>query len=308
MVNLENKLTVDDLIVEYMIYKVKNGYEPSFLTSEFMSFLYFFESKMEVHDSLYNNEALFQRFFKRKNEHDWSCGKGIYSDEKVIEPHMNMVYSKKDNDYLIKANYKLSEYDRSVINTYFMPGGPWGEGKAKEIRNIIGEYLTDYPKRTIDEGTDVYDYQMTVGKYIAAEIIINTGEKCMKEQKYNYKLTKEFQDKLVELYNILYKRVAILYSEDRNLKISTYSNGYLARANYDLLIQNCEIIDKTLKFNKKALTIDLEKMKIEEIQQIGVLYDLDDEYDIKSTEYFIGNDKAKKLSKSLERLKLIKHC
>lgn len=30
MVNLEHKLTVDDLIVEYMMYKVKNGYEPSF--------------------------------------------------------------------------------------------------------------------------------------------------------------------------------------------------------------------------------------------------------------------------------------
>ena len=32
MVNLEHKLTIDDLIVEYMMYKVKNGYEPSFLT------------------------------------------------------------------------------------------------------------------------------------------------------------------------------------------------------------------------------------------------------------------------------------
>ena len=44
MVNLEHKLTVDDLIVEYMMYKVKNGYEPSFLTSEFISFLYFSKS------------------------------------------------------------------------------------------------------------------------------------------------------------------------------------------------------------------------------------------------------------------------
>ena len=40
MVNIEHKLTVDDLIVEYMAYKVRNGYEPSFLTSEFISFLY----------------------------------------------------------------------------------------------------------------------------------------------------------------------------------------------------------------------------------------------------------------------------
>ena len=71
MVNLEHKLTIDDLIVEYMMYKVKNGYEPSFLTSEFISFLYFFESKMEIEDSLYENIKLFERFFQRKNEHDW---------------------------------------------------------------------------------------------------------------------------------------------------------------------------------------------------------------------------------------------
>ena len=38
MINLEHKLTADDLIVEYMVYKVKNGYEPSFLISEFMDF------------------------------------------------------------------------------------------------------------------------------------------------------------------------------------------------------------------------------------------------------------------------------
>lgn len=30
MVNLEHSLTVDDLIVEYMMYKVKKGYEPKF--------------------------------------------------------------------------------------------------------------------------------------------------------------------------------------------------------------------------------------------------------------------------------------
>ena len=40
--NLEHKLTVDDLIVEYMMYKVKHGYEPKFSTSEFIGFLYFF--------------------------------------------------------------------------------------------------------------------------------------------------------------------------------------------------------------------------------------------------------------------------
>ena len=54
MINLEHRLTVDDLIVEYAIYKVKNGYEPKYSTSEFIDFLHFFETKMEVDDVLYD--------------------------------------------------------------------------------------------------------------------------------------------------------------------------------------------------------------------------------------------------------------
>lgn len=106
MLNLEHKLTVDDLIVEYMMYKVRNGYEPSFLISEFISFLYFFESKMPVEDSLYDNDKLFQRFFERKLERDWARTVSWSTDKKEIVPHMEMVYSDKDNDYLNKANYK----------------------------------------------------------------------------------------------------------------------------------------------------------------------------------------------------------
>ena len=66
MINLEHRLTVDDLIVEYAIYKVKNGYEPKYSTSEFIDFLHFFETKMEVDDVLYDGEELFKRFFERK--------------------------------------------------------------------------------------------------------------------------------------------------------------------------------------------------------------------------------------------------
>lgn len=66
MINLEHRLTVDDLIVEYAIYKVKNGYEPKYSTSEFIDFLHFFETKMEVDDVLYDGEELFKDFLKEK--------------------------------------------------------------------------------------------------------------------------------------------------------------------------------------------------------------------------------------------------
>ena len=63
MVNLEHKLTTDDLIVEYLMYRIKNGYNPEFLTSDFIEFLRFFETKMEVEDTIYDGVPLFKRFF-----------------------------------------------------------------------------------------------------------------------------------------------------------------------------------------------------------------------------------------------------
>lgn len=183
MVNLEHKLTVDDLIIEYMIYKVKNGYEPSFLASEFINFLIFFESKMPVLDSIYDEEKLFTRFFKRMGENGWSRTISLLTEEKVAIPHMDIVYNKLDDDYFITANYKLSDYDQSIINTYFMNDGKYGSknGEVFKIRSIIGEYLSKQPKRTIDENVKIDENDLIIGQYISAEIISIIWKNHIKE-------------------------------------------------------------------------------------------------------------------------------
>ena len=326
MVNLEHKLTVDDLIVEYMMYKVKNGYEPSFLTTEFINFLYFFESKMLVEDSLYENEKLFQRFFERKAESDWSITIDWKTDKKKIIPHMDMVYSDKDNDYLIKANYKLSDFDRSVINTYFMDNGMGQyddfKGQTLKIRNIIGEWLADYPKRKIDENIEIEEQNLLVGKYIAAEIITSIWNsyidkqiqnhtwprQCKDMNKYLFEMdlaniigTKSIKKDLIELYSALSKRIAILYQKDKKLKISSFSNGYLAHANYKLLVQGYENII-SIAFGKynKSLEVDLSTLTFKESHEIDEVYNWDEDPDIKTTTTSVGNKNAKKLVKNLD--------
>ena len=326
MVNLEHKLTVDDLIVEYMMYKVKNGYEPSFLTSEFINFLYFFESKMLVEDSLYENEKLFQRFFERKVERDWSITIDWKTDKKQVIPHMDMVYSDKDNDYLIKANYKLSDFDRSVINTYFMDNGLGKyddfEGQTFKIRNIIGEWLADYPKRKIDETIEIEEQNLLVGKYIAVEIITNIWNSHIDEQiknhtwpkqckdmnKYLFEMdlaeiigTKSIKKDLIELYSVLSKRIAILYQQDKNLKISSFSKGYLAHSNYKLLVQGYENII-SIAFGKynKSLEVDLSTLTFKESHEIDGVYNWDEDPDIKTTITSVGNENVKKLVRNLD--------
>lgn len=313
MVNLEHKLTVDDLIVEYLIYKVRNGYETSFFTSEFMDFLSFFQRKMEVEDILYENDKLFKRFFERKNNSDWSIS------------HMEMEYSAKDKDYLIKANYKLSDYDASVINTYFMDNGmgKFGMGKTAEIRNIIREYLSSQPRRKIDETIVIDDNEIIIGKQIAALIITEIWNshiskqieyhqwpgQCMDINKYLFEIdlaeiinVKSIKSELIDLYNVISKRIAILYHQDRNLKVSSYRNGYLKRSNYELLVQGYEnIIGIAFGEFKKALEFDLSTLTFKESHVIDDVYDWNEDLDIKTTTILVGNDNVKKLMKNLEK-------
>ena len=51
---------------------------------------------------------------------------------------------------MIQANYKLSYFDRSVINTYFME-----KIQTFKMRKLIEEYLANIPKRSIDDTIDV---------------------------------------------------------------------------------------------------------------------------------------------------------
>ena len=319
MVNLEHKLTVDDLIVEYMIYKTKNGYEPSFTTSEFISFLYFFENKMPVEDTLYENKKLFERFFERKGESDWNSS--IFKANQIV-PHMDMIYLEKEEDYLIKANYKLSAYDKSVINTYFMEGYDNPRGKAAQIRNIIGEYLMSEEKRTLDLDTSVTEKEMLMGKCIAANIIMNIWEKYINDLSLAQKWPKQcndinkyllemdlatiigvvsIKDTLTEIYKVFSKRAAVLYSQDKNLRISTYDNQYLARANYEVLIKGYEkIMNHTFGINAKSLDIDVTLSTYRESNYIGLVYEWDDDPIEATRNEKIKTARIKKMIKKLD--------
>ena len=88
--------------------------------------------------------------------------------------------------------------------------------------------------------------------------------------------TKSIKKQLLELYNTFSKRIAILYHYDRNLKVSSSTNSYLARANYELLIQGYEkIIGIAFGPYKKALeSLNRTDYNVEEISCFVVPYNL----------------------------------
>lgn len=311
--NVEHKLTVDDVIVEYMMYKIKNGYEPKFLASEFIEFLKTLNGKIEVEDPTYEKDKLFPRFFERKLEKEWRNG-----------PHMNMKSIEEKDDFVIEANYKFSIYDESVINTYFMKYNDKKE-RVTELREAIGKFLSNEPKRKIDTTIEVDKNAEIIGKYTAAEIISNIWESYIATKIENHQWPRQCRDMntylletdlaviiglpsikktLLDLYCILAKRIAILYFQDKNLRISSYKNGFLERANYELLIEGYEdTIGIAFGKFKKSLHIDLENLTLAESHEKEGIYFEDEDPEIKTTTTAIKDNSVKRLVRNLEKNK-----
>lgn len=163
-----------------------------------------------------------------------------------------------------------------------MPGGSWGKGKTAEIRNLIGEYLSEQPKREIDDTIEIDETALMVGKYLTAEIVKNIWnshiskqierhkwpEQCRDINKYLLKMDlaeiiglKSMRKELLDFYRVISRRIAILYQQDKDLKISNSGGGYLARSNYELLISGYQnIFSIAFGEYKSSLDIDYQKL------------------------------------------------
>jgi hypothetical protein len=313
MVNLDYNLTVDDLIVEYMLYKVKNGYDSCFTVSEFIDFLYFFKSKMNVEDILFDGKDLFDRFFDRKSKSDWSNG-----------AHMEMVYIEDKDDYLIKANEKFSCYDESVINTYFMDRMGHKE-QVNNIRNVIGEWISTQKNIEIDDSTIVTERDITIGKYVAIEIILCIWDSFIDNHKKSNEWPKQCNDivkylldfdlaevielksiknDLLELFNVISKRVAIMYHNDNNLQISSCRSNFIPYNNCKLLFEGYENM-RDIAFGEynKSLNINLSNLTFRESHEIEEVCFWDEDAQIKTITTHLENDKIKTLVRKFDCIK-----
>ncbi|MBE6156005.1 MAG: hypothetical protein E7164_04545 [Firmicutes bacterium] len=292
MRRVEKHLTVDDLIVEYMIYKIKHGYNPSFWASEFISFLHFFEINQCVEDVIYDKKELFQRFFERKIHNDWTIKNG---ENTIADPHMIMEYCKENDDILIKPTYKLSTYDVSLLNTFLM-----SHYENMNIQKIIETFLSNYPKREIDLSVNVSPESTLIGKNIAGQIIIyiwscyiqrlmetkNWPRQCTDIQKYLLEVdlaeiigVKSIKKDLLSFYDVLSRKIAVLYDRDKELHISSSNNVYLSVANYNYLILGFEELISTIFGNDQCfLDVNLSNIIISENREINNIYAWDDDY------------------------------
>ena len=310
MVNLEHRLTVDDMIVEYAMYKVNHDYEPEFSIAEFMDFLHNFSEKIPVDDVLDDGIQLFQRFFARLMEKDW-----IYKDKNDLP--MSIEYVEQINDSMIHIGPKLSDYNRSVINTYFM-----GESRVKEIRDEIEKYLSSFPKRQIDTTVQVSKEELHIGKCVAAQMMTTIWlsgleihmewnhwpSQCQDIQKYLIDIDlaeviglDSMKAQLLEFYQEMAKRIAIMYHQNHNLVIDSASNFYLANSNYRLLTKGYEELVKTAYSPyKSSLSVNLAQDIIHTTSPVPGVYFEDDDVDYKTKSDSIQDEEIHKLVKSID--------
>ena len=326
MKSKEYKLTVDDLIVEYMIYKVKNGYEPSFSSEEFLQFLAYYqhvESKLKVQDFVSNKDTLFKGFYERKLESHWSH-KNYQTGEIIYRPHMNLSYDDNQKDFILSANYQLSSYDESILNTYLMPSR---SSVKKRVQEIIGDYLKHQDKRMISD-VEVNESDIMTGKCIAAEIVRHTWltyidkeiekerwpKQCRDISKYLFDIdlaeiieVPSVKQELIDLYKELSKRMAIMIHQDKDIQISSRTDSYLARANFDLFIQGYEYLlggyHGVFSTYNKVLDINMSSSTFKESHEIPGVYDWDDDAPVKTTTTHIDSDQFKQLVKTFEEKK-----
>ncbi len=313
MISTENNIKIDDLIVEYMLCKVNNGYETNFLTQEFIKFLKFFESKIQVDDSLYEGEKLFQRFFERKAQEQWIVTKKQISNKIEIISNMNMIYSEIDNDYIISANYKLCDYDSILDDSVDI---------TTKIKDIIIEYLSNQPKRIIDDSVEISEDELKIGRQLATLVTTQIWysciymlmdqhmwpKQCVDIDKYLFDTDLSevigipMRDKLLEFYSTFSKRIAVLYNQDKDLKATSYRGSCLSRANYKILIQGYEkLIKTTFKAHKVLIDIDLSKLKITEFEEVYCDYKNGDNYEVDITSISIESAEVKKMTKKFEK-------
>ncbi len=316
------RLTVDELVNEFMIYRVRENYEPKFTVTEFMKFLDLLKTKLEIEVIPATGLELFKGFFERRDEKEKYSSYIGYIDYtrsdplrgKKEWPKITMEFSEEENDYVIKAGNHLCIHEGS----YSMH---WDKKPVESIKVVMDEFLADEPKRTIDESISVSEEKLKIGKYIAAKMIKEIWlsdiareiewkrwpSQCTDINKYLFEMdlapiigVTSIKSNLLELYSTLAKRIAVLYSQDNNLKIESGDNTVLRNQNYRLLIQGHEkLVGYAYGDCRRSLEIDFSEFEIKESYEYGTSY-YDEDSDVAFDNTKLGNEKLLQIVMALD--------
>ena len=243
---------IKTLAIEYLYYRLKNDYEPSFEISELFDLVDYLDGKAEITGILSNPKQMKEKLYN------------ILVKEYVNKPGC---FDMEENK--IKANYRFNLFE-VVLNQACYHEGDKEEDLLK-LRELISEYLKDTPKRKIQKEEPIKKEYLEKSQMIVANMIYDIymaqNEKLESIDDINI-IKKSMQKLKLDIFNIYYivtKRLAILYQENPDLMISSLSDDLLANSNYRLITSGFEeIFNETYNY-KKAVKIDLSEKTIQKL-------------------------------------------
>lgn len=252
------KIVLKDLIIEYLIYKITNGFGTNFTLNELKQFLKFLEKQN-------CNFMLTADFEKQISK--------FVNENSSNNEHFCFSYCKEINDYVISADYDLNPSDLSNLSIYY-----WNKEQIDYLHNLMHDYLIRNEALAIMKKND-NRIRLKKSEKIASifvNIVWNSyieqlikkslwPKQCKDISKYllEFDLAKvigvdSIKTKLLKMYKDLTERIYLLYNNDENLKISTDCNQYLAYFNYQYIVgEYAAFFHQMFGLHKNALFIDV---------------------------------------------------
>lgn len=241
--NIENdiKLTINDLLIGYMITKIELGYEPMYTMDEFEVFFELVSGRLNIEGKLDDRKVVLDNFYNQMYEYYW-----IYMDgEKRIEtPHINRI-----GDDLLVANNRLGRHDIYTTNICKI--------KKKErdrLKKYMKYFLYGQKKRKINTEITPTDKNIELAKETIIKLIYiiikNYYTNLMDERLFNIdasaicgfavedELPFEIIERdLIDFYVTGVKRIACLLEQNPELVISNDENFCIPYANYKFIMK-----------------------------------------------------------------------
>lgn len=104
----KRKINIDDIITEYMLYRVDNDYDSSITLAELMKFLEFAIQRIDMEFEPYTDGLnLMAKYYYTKYKN------GVWVEDGKFVPHINLTYDEETGIVEVKANKKLNDKDSS---------------------------------------------------------------------------------------------------------------------------------------------------------------------------------------------------
>lgn len=232
------QLTINDLLIEYMITKIELGYDPKYTMDEFESFLNFINGRLNIafDQDKYNRKTVLDNFYNKMYEYYWSYVDG---QEKINTPHIKRV-----DDNLLVATDRLGRHDRCATNLCKL-----NKKESNNLKKNIKHFLSGQKKRGINTSKVPSEESMVIAKEMIIKLIYimlqNYYENLIEERlalietrDIYYFVPYEVSDIMIEreltdFYLDGVKRLAYLLDENPDLIISNDENYCLSYANYN---------------------------------------------------------------------------